>query len=85
MFLKNDNFMCEIPGSKRTDMNEYLIRFKGVFDTIRDGLDYIISKFGEILKKNNLLMEELADSMNITRININLCTKWDQMFLSQVV
>lgn len=84
IFLKNDNYMCELPDSKKLDMLEYLIRFKGIFDSISQGLDHIRNTFGTIMKENSLTLDDLSDYMSIMRINTSHCTKYEQMFMSQI-
>jgi hypothetical protein len=82
--LKNDNYMCKIGDSKKLDTREHIVRFKGIFDSIKEGWEYIESRFSATLKSDNYTINDLANSTSLTRINTSICTRYAEMFISQI-
>lgn len=62
---------------------KYLISFKGIFDTIKEGLEVIFDKYEKVLKDNKISLIDLGNYMTITRINPSVCSKWEQLYLNQ--
>lgn len=84
VFLKNDNFMHELPGSKKIDMDEYVVSFKGLFDSLKEGFDYIYKHYTDIMKEKGYNWDDVSDCMNIVKIKTELLTKYEEMFFSKL-
>lgn len=61
----------------------YIISFKGIFDTIKSGLDFVFNKYSDVLRGRHIALDDIANHMTITRIDPVICEKWERLYLDK--
>lgn len=82
LHIKDPEYECPPKGEEKPEMG-YVITFKGVFNSIKEGLDFIFHKFEPKLREKHIAFNEIGNDMTITRIDPIKCYKWEKLYLNQ--
>lgn len=78
--VKNNELPELIRGEDYKPEVFYLINFKGIFDSIEEGCEYIRDTFKKIIKEKDICSADILRSIHITKIDTDRCKKWQKLF-----
>lgn len=80
--IKNENFDCS--NKKDPSMsNLYHINYKCMKETLYECIEEIYNKFNKIIIKNNIDNATIEENLIVTKINTEICPKYESLFLGQ--
>jgi hypothetical protein len=82
--VKNNDLPDFIKGEEFKSDIFYHINFKGFFDSIDQGLDFIRDKYQKVIRNHMITYQEIIRSTHITKIDTIKCPKWEKIFLQKV-
>lgn len=82
--VKNNDLPELIKGEEYDSKIFYHIKFKGIFDNVQCGLNYILDIFSETITKNRIGEMEIRDATHITKIDTVKCHKWEKLFFKTI-
>jgi hypothetical protein len=81
--VKNDDLPKLVTGEEYDPKIYYHINYKGIFDTIDEGLETIKKEFEKVIREKHIDDYEIMRCTHKVRIDTNRCRKWEKLFLSK--
>lgn len=79
--VKNDDLPDLVRGEEYDPKIFYHVNYKGIFDSIEEGFDYIRVTYEKIIEKHAIKHFDILKSTHITKIDTDRCKKWEKLFL----
>lgn len=78
-----DETLKSISEEKGNEQLGYVISHKGIYNSVKEGLDDIFNTYEADLKKHGITQREVANYMNITKIDPRKCIRHEDLFLNK--